>query len=147
MGVIINDRLWMMNRNSSDGDDISPAVASAEVNGGTKKKKEPLEAIVEEGRYKVVWSAVLLVSMLMNYLNVAANFPTLTMDVMQRVVDLLRVSHVMLLLPDDILGVMLTFCISPLLSVVQCENDSTSFRSWSHPCSCQVKKHNGQALG
>lgn len=64
--------------------------ASAPVAAGPKKKKEPSEAVVGDGRYKVVWSCVLLISMLMDYLNVAANFPTLTMDVMQRVVDLLR---------------------------------------------------------
>lgn len=38
---------------------------------------------------------MLLVEMLMNYLNVAANFPALSLDVVQRVVDLLRVCIVM----------------------------------------------------
>jgi vacuolar protein sorting-associated protein 54 len=77
---------------SNDAADSAAAVAAAAAasSNGTRKKKEPTEAIVGEGRYKVVWSAVLLVSLLTNYLNVAANFPTLTMDVMQRVVDLLR---------------------------------------------------------
>ncbi len=56
-------------------------------------KAEPAEALIGEdgGRYKAVWSALLLLGMLMEYLNVAANFPNLAMDVMQRVVDLLRV--------------------------------------------------------
>jgi hypothetical protein len=73
------------------------------VNGGGGRrgskagsKAEPSEAVVgEEGggarRYKAVWSALLLLGMLMEYLQVAAHFPSLAMDVMQRVVDLLRV--------------------------------------------------------
>lgn len=40
-------------RNASDGDEVGAAVASADVNGASKKKKEPSEAVVEEGRYKV----------------------------------------------------------------------------------------------
>jgi len=76
---------------SNDAADSAAAAATAAASSnGTRKKKEPTEAIVGEGRYKVVWSAVFLVSLLTNYLNVAANFPTLAMDVMQRVVDLLR---------------------------------------------------------
>lgn len=72
-----------------DGD---AAVASG---GGRRKsssnKAEPAEAVVGDGRYKMVWSALLLVDMLVGCLNVAANFPNLSLDVMQRVVDLLRV--------------------------------------------------------
>jgi hypothetical protein len=41
---------------------------------------------------QVVWSCLLLLEMIMNYLNVAANLPQLSIDVVQRVVDLLRVS-------------------------------------------------------
>lgn len=48
------------------------------------------EVIIGEERYKVVYSAVLLISLLNSYLNVAANFPMLAMDVMQCVVNLLR---------------------------------------------------------
>lgn len=61
--------------------------------GSKAGKAEPAEAVVGEegGRYKMVWSALLLLGMLMESLNVAANFPSLAMDVMQRVVDLLRV--------------------------------------------------------
>ncbi len=78
---------------SSSNDGLDAAVAAAGSHGVKPLlggKKEPAEAVVGDGRYKVVWSANLLLSMLTNYLNVAANFPTLTMDVMQRVVDLLR---------------------------------------------------------
>jgi hypothetical protein len=39
----------------------------------------------------VVWSVLLLVEMVLSYLNLAANFPVLTVDVVQRVVDLFRV--------------------------------------------------------
>jgi hypothetical protein len=40
---------------------------------------------------QVVWSVLLLVEMVLSYLNLAANFPVLTVDVVQRVVDLFRV--------------------------------------------------------
>jgi vacuolar protein sorting-associated protein 54 len=77
---------------SNDAGDTAATGFTAAVssNGTSRKNKEPTEAIVGEGHYKAVWSALLLVSLLSNYLNVAANFPTLAMDVMQRVVDLLR---------------------------------------------------------
>lgn len=41
--------------------------------------------------FQVVWSVLLLVEMVLSYLNLAANFPVLTVDVVQRVVDLFRV--------------------------------------------------------
>lgn len=40
---------------------------------------------------QVVWSVLLLVEMVLSYLNLAANFPVLCVDVVQRVVDLFRV--------------------------------------------------------
>ncbi|KAM3577725.1 hypothetical protein VYU27_000269 [Nannochloropsis oceanica] len=83
---------------SNDAGDTAAAAAAAATgvtaaisnSGISRKKEKATEAIVGEGHYKVVWSALLLVTLLSNYLNVAANFPTLAMDVMQRVVDLLR---------------------------------------------------------
>lgn len=39
----------------------------------------------------MVWSVLLLVEMVLSYLNLAANFPVLCVDVVQRVVDLFRV--------------------------------------------------------
>lgn len=44
---------------------------------------------------QVVWSVLLLVEMVLSYLNLAANFPVLTVDVVQRVVDLFRVRWVL----------------------------------------------------
>lgn len=82
-----------------DGEGVGNGAEAAGSRRGSKAggKAEPAEAVVGEegggggGRYKVVWSALLLLGMLMESLNVAANFPSLSMDVMQRVADLLRV--------------------------------------------------------
>lgn len=83
------------------GEEEGEGVGNGAEGGGSRRgskvggKAEPAEAVVGEegggGRYKVVWSALLLLGMLTESLNVAANFPSLAMDVMQRVVDLLRV--------------------------------------------------------
>lgn len=67
---------------------------AAATGGGRRKsssKAEPAEVVVGDGRYKVAWSALLLLEMLVGCLNVAADFPNLSLDVMQRIMDLLRV--------------------------------------------------------
>ena len=72
-----------------DDDDVAaapeppPAVA-----GG--KKRDLNTAVVEGRRYKVVWSTLVLLQMAFDELRVAASFPVLATDVLERVVDLLR---------------------------------------------------------
>ena len=69
-----------------DDDDVAaapeppPAVA-----GG--KKRDLNTAVVEGRRYKVVWSTLVLLQMAFDELRVAASFPVLATDVLERVVD------------------------------------------------------------
>lgn len=53
-------------------------------------KRELNDAVVEGSTFKVVWSVLLLVEMVAANLATAAHFPTLATDVLQRVVELLR---------------------------------------------------------
>ena len=53
-------------------------------------KKETNDAVVEGTKYKVVWSCLLLIQMIESLFATVAYFPVLSTDVLQRLVDLLR---------------------------------------------------------
>ena len=54
------------------------------------KKRDLNTAVVEGRRYKVVWSTLVLLDMVLENLRIAFDFPVLATDVLQRVVELFR---------------------------------------------------------
>jgi vacuolar protein sorting-associated protein 54 len=57
---------------------------------GTGADKKSAEAEVEGVRYKVVWSCLLLVEMLMTNMACGAHFPSLSTNVVGKIAELLR---------------------------------------------------------
>jgi len=75
---------------SADGINGEGAVGIAAIKPRKAGKRELSDAVVEGSTFKVVWSVLLLVEMVAANLATAAHFPTLATDVLQRVVELLR---------------------------------------------------------
>merc|ERR1712137_1463086 len=55
-----------------------------------KEKKEVRELILQGNSYKVVWSCLYLLEVLARYIELSYEFPDLTMDIVHRISDLLR---------------------------------------------------------
>ena len=60
----------------------------------SSKKKEAKPAVVEGTPYRVVWSAMLLVEITLNYLEVSTNFPAVTTDIISKIVELFKLFDV-----------------------------------------------------
>jgi vacuolar protein sorting-associated protein 54 len=93
-GAILNPAIV-----SSSNGQISSSSSSASSSGGvsatsgssapskSKKGKQASEVVFNNGRYKVVWSCLLLIEMVSGLLNTCAAFPMLASDVHSRVVE------------------------------------------------------------
>jgi vacuolar protein sorting-associated protein 54 len=69
------------------------AAGAGETAGGVKrlaKDKESRPAMVDGVPFKVVWSAMLLTEVIQTYLEVALNFAPVTTDVINKIVEMLR---------------------------------------------------------
>lgn len=91
-----NDKI--SNENNSNLNNKMPGSTSTNmpngVDNGTidskQKKKELSPVAIENSNYRVVWSVLLLVEVLGQYLDISINFSPLTIDVITKVVDILR---------------------------------------------------------
>lgn len=57
---------------------------------GKKKEKDSRPAMVEGAEYRVVWSVLLLVEIILSYLDIAFHFPPVTPEVIAKIVDQVR---------------------------------------------------------
>jgi vacuolar protein sorting-associated protein 54 len=70
--------------------------SSAEDNSGIVKKKEKdsRPAVVDGVDYRIVWSVLLLVEIVLGYLDIAFHFPPVTPDVISKIVEQVRLFNI-----------------------------------------------------
>ena len=83
-----------INSNSSSSNSSNIDTSDQKESKTSNKKKEAKPAVVEGTSYRVVWSAMLLVEITLNYLEVSTNFPAVTTDIISKIVELFKLFDV-----------------------------------------------------
>jgi vacuolar protein sorting-associated protein 54 len=79
---------FLQQRSGSDAD-AEKRTSNGHVGNGMRKK-DCAPVVVDGAPFKVVWSAMLLTEITLNYLNISVSFPPVTTDIIAKTVELLK---------------------------------------------------------